>query len=244
MMLRPTKIRSLAVQAYGRGTRPLNGVIDASMTKEDRLAAIAASDKPNMLILDVLWLTDRLDLIKPVDLITTRADMKDRMQSLADDKKAYDLLDLEGVATRDLLKSLEAAAKRNANKAARTMDPLAWAVNVGDEKLATYEPETDFDRRPPTPGQLDLLRRQHFDVSKVTCHGQAHMIIGKMMQRFRMKLATAEQLNFLHKLVPAKPEDYLKSAADVSHLIEQFKGSTPEAQAARSAARAAAEVTS
>ena len=56
-MLRPTRIRSLMVQAYGRGTRILPGVIDGLETKEERIQAIAESAKPNMLILDFLWLT-------------------------------------------------------------------------------------------------------------------------------------------------------------------------------------------
>jgi superfamily II DNA or RNA helicase len=220
MMLRPTKIRSLAVQAYGRGTRVLPGVIDGLETKEERLRAIAASLKPDMLILDVLWLTDRLDLIKPVDLVAQRADMRDRMQELQKEGEKYDLLDLEGVATRDLLKSLEAAARRTAHREARVLDPLAWAVDLGDEKLATYEPETDFDRRPATKGQLDFLQRQHFDVEKIRCFGQASMIIGKMMQRFKLNLATPQQLNFLHKLVPAKPSDALLSKADCTVHID------------------------
>jgi superfamily II DNA or RNA helicase len=238
-MLRLTKIRSLAVQAYGRGTRPLTGVIDGLFTKEERLRAIAASKKPDMLILDFLWLSDRLDLIKPVDLVATRADMKDRMDALASKNPSYDLLDLEGVATRDLLKSLEQAAKRNANKASRTIDPLSWAVELGDEKLATYEPETAFDARPPQEGQLNLLRRQHFDTSKITCFGQAQAVIGRLMMRWRLKLVSVEQLTFLHKLVPAKPGDAMLTAADASHLINSLKGDSPEAKAARAAARAA-----
>lgn len=198
-VLRPTKIRSLFVQCTGRASRPLPGIIDGLEDKGQRLAAIAASAKPDMLILDFLWLSDRLDLVKPVDLMTTRPDLLDRMAAAAAGP-VVDLLDLEGVATRDLLKSLEAAAKKNANKERRVLDPLAWAVDLGDDKLATYEPETAFDRRAPTKGQIDFLEKQKFDVSKITCFGQASALIGRIMMRYKHHLATPAQLHFMHQL--------------------------------------------
>lgn len=234
-VLRPTKIRGLFVQCAGRASRPLTGCIDGLETKEERLAAIAASAKPDMLILDFLWLTDRLDLIKPVDLVATRSDMKDRMQALADQAPTSDLLSLEAMAARDLLKSLAAAARKNANKAARVLDPLAWAVDLGDAKLATYEPETEFDRRAPTVGQLDYLKRQRFDITKVTCFGQANMIIGRMNSRFRLKLATPHQLHFLHQLVPDYKGSATMTEKECHDVIEILKVDP----AARAAARAA-----
>jgi len=218
-MLRATRIRSLLVQAMGRGTRVLPGVIDGLETAAERVAAIAASAKPNMLILDFLWLSDRLDLISAVDLVATRPALRDAMAKAAGEG-TVDLLELEGVATRDLLKSLEAAAKKNANKAARVMDPLAWAVDLGDEKLATYEPETAFDARPPTPGQLTLLQKQHFDISKIRYFGQASAVITRLMARYRMRLASPQQLHFLHQLGLAPDKATLLSAADASKTID------------------------
>jgi superfamily II DNA or RNA helicase len=218
-VLRPTKIRSLYVQACGRGTRPLTGLIDGLETVTERLAAIAASAKPNLQIVDFLWLTDRLDLIKPIDLVCSKADLREQMDKVSQ-SGATDLLDMEIAATRDLLKSLEAAAKKNANKAARVMDPLAWAVDLGDEKLATYEPETAFDARPPTPGQLTLLQKQHFDISKIRYFGQASAVITRLMARYRMRLASPQQLHFLHQLGLAPDKATLLSAADASKTID------------------------
>ena len=199
-ILRPTKIRSLYVQCAGRASRPLTGLIDGIEDKEDRIEAIRASRKSNMLILDFLWLSDDLDLVRPVDLVTTRSDLREKMQDSVENKPVVDLLDTEVVASRDLLKSLEMAAKRNANKQARVLDPLSWAVDLGDERLATYRPETQFDSRPPTAPQLEMLRRHHFDTSRITSLGQASMVLGKLMARFKMKLCTPQQLSFLHKL--------------------------------------------
>lgn len=53
-MFRPTKSRTLAMQIWGRATRPLPGVVDAcENTPEARIAAIAASEKPWFKIVDV-----------------------------------------------------------------------------------------------------------------------------------------------------------------------------------------------
>ena len=67
-MARPTKSRALYSQCLGRGTRPLPGVVDGPETAEERRDAIAASAKPNVLLLD---LTDRrrVDLVGPADVL-------------------------------------------------------------------------------------------------------------------------------------------------------------------------------
>lgn len=200
-VLRPTKIRSLLVQCCGRGTRTLPGVIDGLKTKEERLAAIAASGKPNVLILDFLWLTDRMDLIKPADLVATSPEVKKQMEEdPANAKGDVDLVSAEAVAERDLLKSLEKAAKEHARKQARTIDPLAWAVSLGDEKLATWEPQTKWEAEPITAGQERFLKQQGIDCTKIGYKGLASQVINRVMQRLKNHLATPRQLSLMKQL--------------------------------------------
>ncbi len=52
VVARPTLSRSLYTQMLGRGTRPLSGLVDQYPTAEERRSAIAASPKPNVLVLD------------------------------------------------------------------------------------------------------------------------------------------------------------------------------------------------
>ena len=52
VVARPTLSRALYCQMIGRGTRPLPGLVDAHDTPEKRRSAIAASPKPNLLVLD------------------------------------------------------------------------------------------------------------------------------------------------------------------------------------------------
>jgi superfamily II DNA or RNA helicase len=52
-MCKPTKSLAKYVQMIGRGCRTLTGTIDGCDTKEERLAAIAASDKPHFVVHDI-----------------------------------------------------------------------------------------------------------------------------------------------------------------------------------------------
>ena len=60
-IFRPTKSRPLAEQIKGRGCRPLRGCVTSTMTREERLAAIAASEKPNCQLIDLVGVTGMAD---------------------------------------------------------------------------------------------------------------------------------------------------------------------------------------
>ena len=56
-IFRPTKSKSLAEQMKGRGCRPLRGLVNDTMTAGERKAAIAASDKAQCMIIDLVGAT-------------------------------------------------------------------------------------------------------------------------------------------------------------------------------------------
>lgn len=60
-VFRPTKSKSLAEQMKGRGCRPLSGVVSSDMTIEERLSAIAASDKASCMIVDLVGVSGMRD---------------------------------------------------------------------------------------------------------------------------------------------------------------------------------------
>ena len=214
----------------GRGTRPLTGVIDGLATAGERIAAIAASAKPDLRILDFLWLSDNLSLIKPIDLVATKPEIRERM--LADGGgEQTDLVSLEERAERDLLQSLEKAAKAHANKKARVIDPLKLAVSLGDADLATWQPETRWDGLPPTSHQLDTLARHGIDTSKVTTRGLASKLIGRVFERQQLGLCTPKQLNFLERL--GVHDAALVSFREASALIDAKIKEKESARAAK-----------
>lgn len=66
---RPTMSRGLFCQMIGRGTRPLTGTIDACENVEQRVAAIAASAKPDLLVVDFTTSTATHRLVTPLDVL-------------------------------------------------------------------------------------------------------------------------------------------------------------------------------
>lgn len=198
-VLRPTKIRGLYVQAVGRGTRTLKHIIpaiNAAGSPEERRAIIAASAKPTLLILDFLWLTEKLDLIAPVSLVC-----KDpRIAEMAAKKgKDGDLLDIEELAQRDLLKSLEKAAAKNAGKKAKTLDPLALAVSLKMEDLAHYQPKEKWEYGAPSKAQLEVLAKHQINIDQVHTAGMASQILNRLHLRRQQGLCSVKQMLFMEK---------------------------------------------
>jgi superfamily II DNA or RNA helicase len=72
-MAAPTRSLSRYEQRLGRGTRALPGVIDPDMTKEERLAAIASSDKPHFNIYDITDSSRSHQLLNALDVLDAKS---------------------------------------------------------------------------------------------------------------------------------------------------------------------------
>lgn len=200
-------------QGIFRGTRTLKGVVNDDMTAEQRRAAIAASDKPDMLILDPLYNSHRLDLCSVHDLFTDNKEVKKLMQGM----EGEELLESAKKAERDFLKSLEKAAKAAERKAARVnFDPLAWSVALSDAKLASYIPVEAWEKAPVRAEQAKLLINLNMDPVKfgIKSAGLAQKLIQILLHRRDLSLATPGQLEFLKKLT--------KHDKDSGQLVPMF----------------------
>ena len=193
---RATLSRPFYLQGVFRGTRVLPGVIDGLEDVGARLRAIAASPKPDFLILDPLFMSDKISLCDAFDLFAETPEVKEQMKKEGMEPSQENAEKAE----RDMLAALEKAAKRAARKKARTIDPLAFAVSLGDDALAHYEPQTQRDAGPPSDKQLALLRQNGLDVSGVKSAGYASMLIGRILTRHRLHLATPKQLSMMTQL--------------------------------------------
>lgn len=213
--LRITKIRSLLAQCVGRGTRPLAGTIDGLDSVEERLAAIAASAKRDLLVFDFLWLHDRLDLIGPVDLFASTPAIRKAMLKSGE----TDLLKAEEVAQREVLKALEKEAKKHQHRQPRTIDPLAFAVSVGDSVLSTYVPENAADAAPPAKEELEIILNAGLDSSAIKNSGQAQKLISRLIERDKMGLASVKQLNFLKQLGVPEEQAVLMKKGQAGAII-------------------------
>jgi len=73
-----TASKSRYLQTLGRGTRVLDGVIEGLETAEERLAAIAASSKPNFLVMDLVGVTKRHKLVNLASLAGKEKPLRER----------------------------------------------------------------------------------------------------------------------------------------------------------------------
>jgi superfamily II DNA or RNA helicase len=195
-MWRPSKILSFYEQVVLRGTRTWPGVVDRCFGKQERLAAIAASPKPDFLIIDPLWLADQHNLVLPVDLVTAEPEVREQM--LRDAKP--DLVESEAEASVELLISLEREASKHSGKDARTIDPLDFAEKIGAEELREYSPTEPWEYMPPTDEQIKVLRGWGFAVDQITTRGLATRIVDRKRARDKLGLATPKQMEFLNSI--------------------------------------------
>ena len=213
---RATKSVGFYRQQVGRGTRILPGVVNGLNTPAERHAAIAACPKPDLLILDPLWISDRLDLCDAYDLFTDKPQVKAAMK----EKGEAPSEEAARQAERDFIAALEKEARKHARKKARTIDPLAWAVSLGDAALDSWQPENAWESMPPTVGQLDFLRKHGFDPAQIKYKGLASRIIGRIMVRINMRLATPHQLSLMRQLGLDEQTCATLTIAQASEIID------------------------
>lgn len=193
-MYRGTKSRIYYSQAAGRASRPLKGLLDGISDPEERRQAIARSAKKEFLILDPLWVSDRLQLVKPYSLVAKSA----AHEHLMEKSQEPDLEKAAREAERDLVKSLEKEAKKHRNKQSRIIDPLTYAVSLGEEILSSYEPNSALATKPAAEHQVKFLLNNGLGTPKTM--GQADFLIQRVMDRERLGLATPRQLTLLRQI--------------------------------------------
>ena len=203
VVLRPTKIRSLYVQMIGRGTRPAPG-------------------KENLLILDFLWMSEKhnlskkIDICKPADLAAEKPEDRDAVgeESL---RAEIDLFDAASDAVEARRKKLAEELAAQAHKKSKLINPLQWFVSIGDMDLADYEPEFRWEMEKPTQKQVAMLENAGINPEGMT-KGQCSKIIDRIINRRNAGLATAKQVmcleRFGYKDVGMWPFDLAKKKID------------------------------
>jgi hypothetical protein len=72
-------------------------------------------------------------------------------------------------------------------------------VMIGDADLMDYEPVMKWEAAPASPAQLKALERFGVAAETVKCKGHASKLMGKMIERSRMGLATVGKLRIIAK---------------------------------------------
>lgn len=203
-LLNLTPTRSLVAwfQKVGRIGRVLPGVVDGLRNANDRRAAIAASCKPDALILDLLYHADRFGVQGPADLVAANVAERQAIKKALLDAEGEEL-DLEGLvrdvqAEREakLREELERAAKR---RAIGLVDAQLYATLVHDQKLIDYEPISGWHNLKVTDAQKEYLMRNGIDPESVKDRGHASALTEQLWQRKNAGLCSFRTMSALEK---------------------------------------------
>ena len=186
-VLRPTKVRALYAQMIGRGTRICPG-------------------KDYLLIPDFLWHSERHDLCHPAHLFAESKEVADIMVKKSYESAGGDGHDIDQQAAedarREFLEARELAlAKKLAEqrkKKAKLVDPLQFAVSIGDESLADYEAVMPADKIPATLEQINVLEQMGLSTEGLTM-GAAEKALAVMQSREKSKMSLPKQIRLLER---------------------------------------------
>jgi superfamily II DNA or RNA helicase len=158
---RPTFSRALYAQGVGRGTRPLAGLVDELDGPEnanERCRIIAASRKPNVMVLDFVDATSKHKLVTPLDILGgsfTETEMKLAKRAAKSKRNTTgDILSLLERARADVahMRELETTVTGEF----REVDPFGVLGLRSAKKSAGYL-DFRFGQEPITPQQLSFL---------------------------------------------------------------------------------------
>jgi len=122
---------SLAEQMKGRSCRPLRGCVNSDMTAEQRITAIAASRKPDALIIDLVGITGLADCASTLDIYAEGLpdEIRARAQQLMLDA-------VEPIAPTEAIEEAEREDREARAKAAREREEAEAAARRRREEAA------------------------------------------------------------------------------------------------------------
>lgn len=200
-MARPTKSRALYSQMVGRGTRVLPEVgVDAIPTAAGRRAAIAASRKPMVEVIDWVGNTGRHQLVSMLDILGGRYPEEVLERAKKDAPEDGEMADPEERLQR-AQKAIEDEEARRAEAAKRAVvigtAHFTSSVNKPFAVLGIEVRSRGWDKG-ASPEQIAFLERAKFDTKGLTA-AAAQAMIGEIQRRRRAKLATVKQAAILKR---------------------------------------------
>lgn len=209
--LRITKSIATIRQQAGRVLRPLTGILNGLETAEERIAAIAASSKPEAVIYDFLGLCEQFGLSGPAPILGNTEDECQKIAKILKKNPDIDFAEIrkklqverEEILRRELERKAEAAAK--SGHRSNLKDARELVLQLGDAHLADYEPAMPWEKRPATPKQLELLAGMGFDGADLQA-GLASKLLDATLGRQKNGKAPLEAFAALRFLGVEHPE--------------------------------------
>ncbi len=194
---------SLAEQMKGRACRTLRGIIDGLLTPEERLAAIAASDKPYALIVDLVGITGLADCATTVQIYAEgladvlkeaghedpdemAAEIVARAEEILLDEGGGDVNEAMATAQRESEESRERAkqerlrAEQAAREEAERRSKAGATVNYSQHDVGHG---TQLDPSAATDAQYKYAKFLGMDINVLRSKKQLGRIINQLRQR-------------------------------------------------------------
>lgn len=201
VMARPTKSRALYGQMLGRGTRALPGIVDGPDSAEARRAAIIASAKPKLSVIDFVGNCGKHTLMTPADVLG--GNYEDAVVALA--RRALEESDGRPEDIEELLEKarLEEERRREEVTARRAKLRMGSKYRVGHVlnpfKLFNVVPQRERGwevGKPITEKMKAALERQKLWHDDMT-YSEARQFIQGMAERREQGYCTFRMANLL-----------------------------------------------
>jgi superfamily II DNA or RNA helicase len=213
VMARPTRSVGLYLQMLGRGTRPLEGVVDGPPTAELRKAAIAASAKTHMVALDYVNNSRH----KPVSVVDALGgDYDAEVRALAEDR-IREKKDT-GTVQEELEKAKADVALYGEEEKRKTIKAqevryTSHQVDVFGRGATPVGQSVDVPRGGASDGQIAFLCS--FGVAYATAAAMSRRQIGAAINSYKERTCTAKMANILQRFgYQPVPFDQAKSIID------------------------------
>jgi superfamily II DNA or RNA helicase len=226
VIARPTKSRSLYAQMVGRGTRPLPGLVDGLETAEQRNRAIAASPKPDCLILDFCGNAGRHSLASLADILGGKMlpDVVDRVKKKAEEET-------DDSAPIDVIAMLERESQIVEEEERERKEKEKRKIVVGRAKVDVQEIDPfrvyGMPKRhsassralPLTEGQKDLLRKQGVPFERLDAW-QQRALFKETVGRFKSNKCSFRQAKLLQRYGYASDCSFDEAKAIIDRLAK------------------------
>lgn len=205
IMGRPTKSRSLYAQMAGRGTRPLDGLVDGWANKDERRLAIASSAKPSCLIVDFVGNSGRHKLMSAADILGGKVSDEVVQRAIAKAKASNGAVRVDVALDEEQQKIKDEIEKRKREEFARKAKILAKVkysskvINPFD--LFQIEPVKirGWDSgKVLSEKQNKILMARGINPDKLP-YNQARQVLGEIFRRMDKNLCTVRQATRLQR---------------------------------------------
>lgn len=207
---------SLAEQMKGRGARPAKGTIDGLDTAAERLAAIAASEKPNCLIVDLVGITGLADCASTIqiyadgldDAIVARAEEIALEGGVEDPQEAIKQAQREDAEAKEKKRLAALAAEEKRRQQAEERARLDAKANYTTHDVGT-------STRDPSQASDKMLKFLYFLGMEFTGNWEPSRAQASRMIGLLQKGESPEQVAYLTGLAE---EDWQKAKPSINQL--------------------------